>query len=72
MSTRAAALMAGLSPGAVSVIESREGADGRCGTVLALASAMDIDPAWLAWGHGERPVTAARASHDGDARRGAA
>lgn len=48
-----------LSPATVHNIENHPDADARCGTILALATVLDVDPAWLAWGRGEMPKRAA-------------
>ena len=53
--SRDLASAAELSPNAVSVIEYRVGFDIRCATALALAEALNVDPAWLAWGRGRPP-----------------
>ena len=53
--SRDLASAANLSPNAVSVIEYRVGFDIRCATALALADALGVDPAWLAWGRGRKP-----------------
>ena len=46
---------AGLSTNAVFHIESPPDTNARCGSILALATVLDVDPAWLAWGRGEMP-----------------
>jgi transcriptional regulator with XRE-family HTH domain len=52
LSTRQLGGAARLSTGSVSALEVREAPDPRLSTVVVLAAALEVPPAWLAFGEG--------------------
>jgi transcriptional regulator with XRE-family HTH domain len=51
-STRHLGNLSGLSAGSVSALEVKTDPDPRLSTVVALAAALEVRPAWLAFGEG--------------------